>query len=291
MQLQIGIIGGDNRQGELAHLLEADGHDVRVFGVPQPKSGGFCEAQSLEEAVNEASCVVLPIPAVRDCTTLNIPSVQRPYTTEQLFSILRAGQIVVGGKIPEAMFDMAHRHAVDVVDYVEREDFSVRNAVPSAEGAVQLAMENTQRTIHGSRCLVIGYGRIGKVLARMLKGLGAHVTVAARKYSDFSWIEVEGYQAAHTMKLSGQLSGLDIVFNTVPRFVVGEKEILQLAPGCLLIDLASFPGGIDYDAAQKRGVACLWALGLPGKVAPVSASLILKDCIYNILEERGCLYE
>ena len=291
MRLQIGIIGGDNRQGRLAQLLETDGHEVRVFGAPLPEGSQFREAQSLEETVNGAQCVVLPIPAVRDCTTINIPSVQRPYTAEQLFSILKTGQIVVGGKIPEAMFESAHRNAIDVVDYAEREDFSVRNAVPSAEGALQLAMENTQHTIHGSRCLVIGYGRIGNVLARMLRALGAHVTVAARRYSDFSWIKVEGYQMAHTMKLSGRLSDLNIIFNTVPRLVLGEAEIAQLPKGCLLIDLASFPGGIDYDAAQKQGVPCLWALGLPGKVAPVSASLILKDCIYNILEERGCLYE
>ena len=104
-----------------------------------------------------------------------------------------------------------------------REEFAVRNAVPTAEGAIMIAMELSEGTINGSNCLVTGYGRIGKVLSEMLKGLGANVTVSARKPSDLSWIQLNGYQAVRTSQLADLTCKFDFVFNTIPSFILPEK--------------------------------------------------------------------
>ena len=162
---------------------------------------------------------------------------------------------------------------------------SFTNAVPSAEGAIQLAMEQTEHTIHGSNCLVIGFGRIGKVLARLMSALGAHVTVSARKTEDFCWCDAYGYEKADTRALEGTLDGFDIIFNTVPHMVLGDARLAQVKPGALIIDLASNPGGVDFEAAKKRGINCHWALALPGKVAPESAAAILRDTVYQVIKE------
>ena len=85
----------------------------------------------------------------------------------------------------------------------------------------------------------------------------------------------------------GWLCGYDLVVNTVPARVLSEKELRDLKPGCLVIDLASKPGGVDFEAATRLGVRAIWALSLPGKVAPVSAGRAIKNTIYNMLSELG----
>ncbi|GHV31825.1 hypothetical protein FACS18949_01190 [Clostridia bacterium] len=206
-----------------------------------------------------------------DCVVWGIPT---PANAEEL---LRGGQLAVGGRVPAGL---------GIIDYVKREDFAIANAVPSAEGAVQLAMERSERTIHGAAALVVGFGRIGKVLARLLAALGARVTVSARKTEDFKWCEALGYGTLDTCALGGTLGAFDMVFNTVPRMVLTDALLSELREGALVMDLASAPGGVDFAAAKSRGVNCHWALGLPAKVAPETAATILRDTIYAIIAEE-----
>ncbi len=164
---------------------------------------------------------------------------------------------------------------------------STANAPPTAEGAVQIAMEELPITIHGARVLVLGYGRVGRAAAGRFAALGAKVSVAARKYADLAWAEAEGYTAERIGELEPWLCGYDLIVNTAPARLLGEKELSGLKPGCLVIDLASRPGGVDFEAAAALGVKAIWALSLPGKVAPVSSGRYIRDTVYNILRELG----
>ena len=163
----------------------------------------------------------------------------------------------------------------------------IGNALPTAEGALQLAMEATDRTIHGSRCLVTGFGRIGRLLAERLQALGAHVTVSVRRYSDIAWASAWGYACLQTGRLAGTLGGFDLIFNTVPALVFDAERLRELREDCVILDLASAPGGVDLDAAKDLGRNVRAAPGLPGKVAPRTAAAAIRDSIYHILEERG----
>ena len=161
----------------------------------------------------------------------------------------------------------------------------VLNAISTAEGAIQIAMEETIRTIHGSNVLIMGFGRIGKILAKELQGLGANVYCEARKNEDLAWIKAYGYNAIHLNELDNYLNDFHIIINTIPNLVLDEKKLNLLNKDCLIIDLASNPGGLDRDNAKKIGIKTIWALSLPGKVAPLTSAEFIKDTIYNIFQE------
>ena len=161
------------------------------------------------------------------------------------------------------------------------------NAVPAVEGALQLAMEATDRTVHDCRCLVIGYGRIGRLLADRLLALGAEVTVSARKYGDLAWIQAWGCRGVHTGALTEQLERFHLIFNTAPALILDGGRLRETREDCVIIDLASAPGGVDLAEAKRLGRQVTSAPGLPGKVAPRSAAAAVRDSVYHILQERG----
>ena len=163
--------------------------------------------------------------------------------------------------------------------------YHTANALPTAEGAIQIAMEELPITLHDARVLVIGFGRLGRTLAPRLRALGARVWVSARRYEQRAAAECMGLNSEGMDHLSDWLCSYDIVFNTVPAPVLGVEELAALKERALVIDLASRPGGVDMDAAATLGVRVIWALSLPGKVAPVTSGRYIKDTVYHIMEE------
>ena len=160
------------------------------------------------------------------------------------------------------------------------------NAICTAEGAIAIAMDNTAITLCTAKILVIGFGRIGKVLSHRLRGLGAEVYVSARSHYDRAWTLAYGYKPLDTYKLGGLLSGFDVIINTVPAHVLDENLLREVKKSTLLLDLASKPGGIDFASAAGLGLHVIWALSLPGEAAPITSGAIIRDTIYNILQEE-----
>jgi dipicolinate synthase subunit A len=280
MKLTFGVIGGDRRQAYLAELLRQDGFSVRTYGLSQWNAPG---ASALDDAA-DADAVVLPVPLCRDAGILNCAGVQM--ATADLFPRLKKPRLVTAGKINPAQYREASAADVDLTDYLLREEAAVANAVFTAEGAVQIAMEQLPGTLCGSTCLVIGFGRIGKLLARCLAGLGAQVFVSARKYADWAWIRALGWQPLKTDQLQGRLGEFQAVFNTVPAKVLDSSLLAELPEGCLCMELASVPG-FDMNEAENRGLRAVQALGLPGKTSPRAAAETIRNAVYHILEERG----
>ena len=281
-ELNFWVLGGDMRQGKLAQLLAEDGHRVHTYAledgvVPAP---GLTAEPGLS-GVEQADCVVLPLPVSSGGGLLNAPLSRLSPPITEVLAPLSPGQMLCGGRVDPVTAGLTIR------DYFAREELAVANAVPTAEGAVQIAMEQLPITIHGARVLVVGFGRVGRALAQRLAALGAKVTVAARRYESLAWAQASGYGAEQTGQLAGWLCGYDLVVNTVPALVLGEAELADLKPDCLVLDLASKPGGVDLEAAGRLGRTVIWALSLPGKVAPVTAGSAIKNTIYHMLHELG----
>ena len=287
-ELNFWVLGGDMRQGKLAQLLSEDGHRVYAYALEEgvvPTTDLTVEA-SLAGAA-QADCVVLPLPVSQGEGRLNCPLSQLQPSMAEVLSALEPGQMVCGGRVDPVTAALAAQRGIAVRDYFAREELAVANAVPTAEGAIQIAMEHMPITLHGARVLVVGFGRVGRVTAQRMAALGAKVSVAARRYESLAWAQAMGYGAEKTGQLAGWLCGYDLIVNTVPSLVLGEAELADLKPDCLVLDLASKPGGVDLEAAARLGRTVIWALSLPGKVAPVTAGAAIKNTIYNMLHELG----
>ena len=146
-------------------------------------------------------------------------------------------------------------------------------------------MEETQKRVHGTKTLVMGFGRVGKVLAKMLHGIGAEVSCEARKDEDIAWIKAYGYEPIRLEELNDNLGKYDIIINTIPFQILDKERLELLKKDVVIIDLASNPGGVDRKIAREKGLKVIWALSLPGKVAPLTSAEFIKETLYHILIE------
>lgn len=282
--LNIWVLGGDLRQWALARQLEEDGHGVHLFALEEA-DGARCEHDLSE--IHRADCVILPLPAAMEGNLLNTPLSRERYELSWIFNFLEPDQLVFAGMVGEELARLAAKRGIGIHDYFAREELAVLNAVPTAEGAIQIAMEELPVTLHGTRTLVLGYGRVGRALAPRLAALGARTTVAARSYEALAWAEEAGFSTERIDSLTPWLCGYELVINTVPARVLMREQLLAMRAGALVIDLASKPGGVDFAAAEELGVKTVWALSLPGKVAPVTSGSNIRNVIYHMLLELG----
>lgn len=236
------VVGGDLRQVKLVEMLESDGNTVHTEALEKGLPARTRRNQSMDAA--RAHCVILPLPVVKD-GFLHAPLGEGELRLSDIFDRLHPGQIVCGGLLSEEIQADAKLRGLRLFDYYEREECKIANAVPTAEGAIQVAMENMPSTLHGSRVLVIGFGRVGKLTAHRLQALGARVTVAARKCEDFAWAQAYGYGTEDSTRLAYWMGGYELIINTVPVMILDQSHLERVQPSAFIIDLASQPGGVD----------------------------------------------
>lgn len=289
-QLTFAFIGGDKRQLCAAAQTASEGYKVRIFGFcksEEPPDKKLSVFASAAECVRGADVIVLPMPFSTDKSTVNAPLCDVNILLSEVTCAAEKDAVIFGGKLDCVFEEMCKEAGVRTIDYASREELAVMNAIPTAEGAIEVAMKNTPYTINKSRCLVIGYGKIGKILSADLKALGADVTASARRYSDLAWIRANGLNAVRTAETADIAGGFDIIFNTVPSLILDFRVLSKTKTDVLIIDLASRPGGVDFATADNLNRRVVWALSLPGRVAPLTAGEIIKDTLFNILEELG----
>lgn len=281
----VSVIGGDLRQLTIAGMLAADGYDVIIYGFDRDiKTDDLTHADTLSAAL-DSEIIILPVPVTFDNIKVNMPFSDEVLTLKSLTDGINPLSIVFGGRISRTLSSELESRGIMHRDYMKRDELAIRNAVPTAEGAIEIAISETPITLHGSKCLVMGYGKVGKVLARFLDGLGANTYVEARKYADLALIESHGCIPLTMKEAKTRINEFDVIFNTIPALVLTKDVLSGVNPNSLIIDLASKPGGVDFESARELGVKVIWALSLPGKVAPVTAGIIIKDTITNMLNE------
>lgn len=289
MNKTISIIGGDDRQVALIRFLTERGFNTRVYGFSklQLNSANVESYDRLTPALFDADLIFMPIPCTADGIHLNVKYSDDEIAAVDLLKFIKPNTLVIMGKAAEDMYKAAMLGGFRIVDIMKREDFAVLNSIPSAEGALQIAMENTDITIWDSRCMVLGFGRLGKVLTKLLISMGARVTATARKTEDLAWIDVFGAIPVYTDQIDNVLHEQDIIFNTIPALILKRERIAKLQNHCLIIDLASYPGGVDFTAAKEYGINAVFCPGLPGKVAPFTAAKFIWDVAMTICKENG----
>lgn len=276
-----GIIGGDKRQLFCARSAADDGFGVFLAGFGKCENTLGLKNTDIKTAVENADALIFPLPISKDGETVNAPFADKPILFGELKERIKKDQPVFCGMNGKLGSDALS--GLKTFCYSSREEFAAANAVPTAEGAIEIAMHEYAGTLSGSDVLIIGYGKIGRVLSMMLRGIGARVSVSARQLKDLELIKAAGMNAEHTARIRGRY---DIIFNTVPALILDSRTLAKCASDALVIDLASLPGGADDKAAERMSIKVIHALSLPGKAAPKTAGIIIKNAVYNIIEEE-----
>ena len=264
--MRFAVIGGDKRTEHLAAQLLRDGHRLRSFALERAALPPEISREScLQSCVYGADCVLLPLPAERG-GRLHAPLSAEELGMPTLIEGLWPGQLLIGGALREETVTAALRGGLRVADLLRQPALAVGNAALTAEGAIGCMIEQSERALWGGRALVLGWGRIGRILALRLA-------------------EALGCAAADYAGLDGILGDFDFIVNTVPARVLTEGMLCLIRPDALLLELASPPGGFDRTLAQNIGLHALAAPGLPGETAPEAAALLLRQAVYAAIEE------
>ena len=258
-------VGGDLRQLYCADRL-SQYFDVYITGF----DGDITSFSNLRAVCDSEKSffdyAVLPINFFRK-NTLSASDLQK---------MIKPNGLIMGGKLPKNS-DISIPYA----DYSEREEFKIANAVPSAEGAVRIALNELKTTINSRKALVVGYGRIGKSLVNILRGFGADITVLVHSPESECRAKADGLKICREVS-----SGFNLIFNTAPHLIFDRCNLEKLNAETLIIDLASDLGGVDFESAEKLGIKAIHALGLPA-FTPVTSGKIVAESVLNIISERS----
>ena len=277
------VVGGDKRNIELSKMLGEQGHTVKLFGFVNYELETPMQCKYLCEAISDADCIIGPIPCSHNGDALNAPFHNAPVYVEDLFRLIKPHQMFLAGFIKPELLRLASKYKIYVTDMLKREDLLIKNAIPTAEGAIKIAIEETDITLHGNRMMVIGYGRIGKVLSGMLRGIGAKVLTVVNSDESAALAESNNHNPVFFEDMESNLKYADVIFNTVPKILLDKRNMVHIRKNTLIIDLASPPYGVEVNDGRDFNLKVLYTNSLPGKIAPVTTSSYILKSINSIL--------
>ena len=289
----VAVLGGDKRMDFAARELVRVGYDVREWGRNQ-KDDATAFSKIARQWFSQVDALMLPLPTSLDGIHLSTPmlSFGDGLRMDTLFAAA-SDKVWLVGRLGEALRKRLEQENIHLIDYFDNEILQLKNAIPTAEGAIEIAMHELPVVLDGTKVAVIGYGRIGEVLSHKLKALGANVTVWARREEVCVRAEMMGYSAKQIVMNTPNESNLAfdkdtrVIFNTAPSRLLTRNILETLGRESLVIDLASAPGGVDMEAAKELGVHSIWATALPGKCAPESAGIILGQTVHSVLSNAS----
>ncbi|SFK27948.1 dipicolinate synthase subunit A [Halobacillus dabanensis] len=284
----VAVIGGDARQIELIRRLNEWDATVYLAGFDQLNES-FREAIDLDfdsQQVEKLDAIILPVPGTdTDGKVEGIFSNQLIHLQEEWLKKTPEHCQIFTGIANDHLKELVRKVDRHLVPLMDRDDVAIYNSIPTVEGTLMLIIQHTDFTIHGSKVIVLGLGRVGMSLARTFGHLGANVSVGVRSSKSAARVYEMGLTPIDMNNLEGTDMSCDILLNTVPHQVVDASVIKQLPSHALILDLASKPGGTDFRYADKRGIKALLAPGLPGIVAPKTAGRIIADVVSRLVQE------
>ncbi|WP_379126637.1 dipicolinate synthase subunit DpsA [Paenibacillus sp. sgz500958] len=287
--VRIVFLGGDARQIEV--IRKCVEMDATVSAAGFDKWETPCEGVSLEsmtvELLGRADVLVLPTVGCDDEGNINaLFSSERLRLLEEHTAALPQQCLVYTGMAKGYLRKLCAARKLKLVELLDRDDVAIYNSIPTAEGALVMAIQNTDFTIHGSDAMVLGMGRTGFTMARSLQGLGANVKMGVRRQEHYARAEEMGWKPFMTAELLNHVTDTDLIFNTIPGMIITAQVLSRIPKHTVIIDLASAPGGCDFRYAEKRGIKAILAPGLPGIVAPKSAGIIMANALVQSISDE-----
>lgn len=287
--IRILFLGGDARQLEVIRKCVEMDASVSAAGFDKWETP-LPEVSLVElsaERLGSVEVLVLPTGGCDEEGNMNAPLSSKPLQLlNEHLAALPPDCIVYTGMAKSYLRSLCVGHSLKLIELLARDDVAIYNSIPTAEGALVMAIQNTDFTIHGSTSMVLGMGRTGFTMARVLQGLGATVRVGVRKQEQYARAEEMGWKPFMTGELLDHVDDVDLIFNTIPSMILTAQILSRLPWQCVIIDLASAPGGCDFRYAEKRGIKAMLAPGLPGLVAPRSAGMIMANALLQSISDE-----
>lgn len=254
MSTNFSVIGGDLRIVKLIKILAKDRNTVYIYGIENVEeltdNKSIIICNNIIDAIKNTDIIIGPIPFSSDGKHINSPLSDKQIPIKEFIDIINEKTLIAGSITPE-ICEITNNKNIEIIDIMKREELAILNAISTAEGAIEIIIANTNNIIHKSNVLILGFGRIGKVLAKKLSGLSANVTCAARKKEDLAWIKADGYNETNILHLGENLSNYDTIINTVPHLILNENNLKYVKKNCLLVDLASKPRRYRHEISKR----------------------------------------
>ncbi|MBO2944122.1 dipicolinate synthase subunit DpsA [Paenibacillus sp. F411] len=283
------LIGGDARQVEVIRKLAEMDASVAIAGFDtlQDSFQGVLREPLTAKLLSGADALILPVVGCDDEGLIGALYAEGSLKLEEehIQAMPKHG-VVYTGMAKSFLKSLCAKHSIRLVELLDRDDVAIYNSIPTAEGALMMAIQHTDFTIHKSTCMVLGMGRTGFTMARSLQGLGARVKMGVRRSEHYARAEEMGWQPFMMKDLEQEAADIQLLFNTIPAMVVTAQVLSRMPREAVIIDLASAPGGCDFRYAEKRGIKAMLAPGLPGIVAPKTAGIIMANTLVELISEQ-----
>jgi dipicolinate synthase subunit A len=288
----ITVIGADLRQIYMIKSFYEKGYTVYTYGINNDLiTDKIRKTSSLHEAISKSNILICPIPFSKDNKDIAFLNLYEDKNVKHFMEELNSNHILFAGLIPDYLSSYCNRNKITHYDFMKMNDVAILNAIATAEGTIAEAIKRSSINLHGSKSLVLGFGRCAQILASKLKAFDVDIYVCARSKDDCAFATAYGYNSILLDNLENELNKFDFVFNTIPALILTKDKLEKLSPYVTIIDIASAPGGLDYKASESLNLNASLCSGLPGIYSPKSSGEILADVVENILIERSGEFE
>lgn len=283
------MLGGDARYLEVIKTLSQQGVIVYAIGFEQInfESPHILKADFASVDLQTIDAIILPVAGTNNEGIIETTYAnENTYLTRHIIKQTPEHCTIYTGTANSFLINLTESVGRQLITLFSRDDIAILNSIPTAEGTLQIAIEQTDYTIHGSSVIVLGFGRVGMTVARLFDSVGAHVTACVRDSSAAARIREMGLNAIHIDQLADTIHNQAICINTIPHLIIDKAIISKMNPSTLIIDLASIPGGTNIDYARKKGIKTIHALGIPGETAPKTAGNIISEVLYDLMSKQ-----
>lgn len=270
--LSFGFYNGDLRSVYMANILSKR-FAVHTYNIEDNKLNNCNVVNTPEELFRKSDVIIPPVSLF----------INNDDEVQNFCKLITSRNLVFGGCFPEKLIIYFKENNIKYYDYMNNEDFVLYNTISTAEGVLAIAISETDINLNESNVLVIGYGRCAKTLIRKLQNISKSVCVTARKESDIFVAKLNGFDGFLLSDMQGRIGKYNIIINTVPAMVLKRDILCQVTSDTLIIDIASKPGGVDFDYCNKHNIKAIHALSLPGKYAPRSTARFLCNMLLREL--------
>lgn len=298
--INIGVIACDLRQLYMAKMLAQEGYNVHLiysekFENDKIFKDKLCEivfnsdmqnlrfSNDITDVIETSDVIAGPVPMNKISEFMVLPK----FIAALIARENKENFLFYAGMIDEESLEILENASIRCIDYMKSDKLTIFNTIATAEGIIAEAIMLKNTNLHGSKSLVLGYGKCAKTLTHKLSGLSADVTVAARNEDELQAADSLGYNTLKLSDLKEKIGRFEYIFNTIPSLVLNDELIKHINADSLILDISSSPGGVDKNTAMKYGISVYHSLGIPGRFAPKSSGEAIGKHLSEIISKNS----